>query len=329
MKPLTILFNTYPVAFDCPGGGEVQLQKYEQYLTELGVSVLRYDPWNPHPQFDVADVVHYFSVQVGSLRFCEHVVYERKLPLVVSTIAWMEPEKRQPPWESGKLLEISTRNLPNSFAERDQLCSIYGVSPDKFIPIVNGVDEIFFEPISPDIFRKHFNIYEPFVLCMGNIERRKNQLSLIKALKGTGIHLVLAGQDREVEYAAACRATADETVHFVSVLEHGSELHRSAYSACDALALPSTMETPGLAALEAGAAGVRLVLTEVGCTEEYFKNHACYVNPDDVSGIRDGVLKTLRCPQRNGIKQIIKNNYTWRIAAKQLIAVYTDLLSIK
>lgn len=325
MKPLTVLFNTYPVAFDCPGGGEVQLQKYEQYLTELGVKVLRYDPWNPRPQFEVADVVHYFSVQVGSLRFCEHVVYERKLPLAISTIAWMEPEKRQPPWESGKLLELSSVNLPNSFAERDQLCSIYGVSPDKFIPIVNGVDEIFFEPVSSDIFRKYFNIHEPFILCMGNIERRKNQLSLIKALQGTGVHLVLAGQDREAEYSAVCRETAGETVHFIGMLEHGSELHRSAYSACEVLALPSTMETPGLAALEAGAAGARLVLTEVGCTEEYFKSYATYVNPDNITSIRNGVLAELGRPKLVEIKQQIRNNYTWRIAAKQLVAAYNTL----
>ncbi|MDR1502076.1 MAG: hypothetical protein LBT43_06435, partial [Prevotella sp.] len=55
-RPPVILFNTWPAAFDCPGGGEVQLLKYEEQLTALGVRVMRYDPWNPRAQFDEADI---------------------------------------------------------------------------------------------------------------------------------------------------------------------------------------------------------------------------------------------------------------------------------
>jgi hypothetical protein len=47
-----ILFNTWPAAFDGPGGGAVQLLKYEEQLTALVMRVVRYDPWNPRPQFD-------------------------------------------------------------------------------------------------------------------------------------------------------------------------------------------------------------------------------------------------------------------------------------
>ena len=60
MSPVTVLFNTYPVAFDCPGGGEIQLLQYEEHLAEQNIRVLRYDPW--HPQFDYVDIIHYFSV---------------------------------------------------------------------------------------------------------------------------------------------------------------------------------------------------------------------------------------------------------------------------
>ena len=56
-------------------------------------------------------------------------------------------------------------------------------------------------------------------------------------------------------------------------------LQRSAYAAAEALVLPSFLETPGLVALEAAAAGIpRLVITNAGCTKEYFGNLA-YPNP--------------------------------------------------
>lgn len=322
MRPLTVLFNTYPVAFDCPGGGEVQLQKYEEHLKALGVTVLRYDPWNPGPQFDAADVVHHFSVQYGSWRFCEHVRHTRKLPLLISTIAWMEPEKRTPPPEVGTLLDMCTWALPNSIAEAEQLASIYGTPMDKFIPIVNGVDDIFFETASPAPFREHYDIHEPFVLCMGNIEKRKNQQRLIEALSGTGVHLVLAGQDRESDYAAECRAIADTSVHFVGKLEHGGILQRSAYAAADVLVLPSTMETPGLAALEAAASGTKLALTAIGCTKEYFGDHACYMHPENVLEIKAAVLDAIRRPANGNLPSFVRENYTWHRAATQLLDVY-------
>ena len=41
-------------------------------------------------------------------------------------------------------------------------------------------------------------------------------------------------------------------------MEHRDPLLALAYSACSVFALPSTLETPGLAALEAAAAGAPL-----------------------------------------------------------------------
>lgn len=327
MKKLTILFHTWPVAFDCPGGGEVQLLKYMEYLEKLGVTTLRYDLWHPRPQFETADIVHHFSLQSGSWRFCYHVLTARKLPLVISPIVWIDRKEKYPLEEYRNLLHMPTRILPNSQAECNQLAEMFGIPAGRFSPIVNGVDDIFFEPVSPMAFREYSGIHVPFVLCMGNIEVRKNQLGLINALKGTGIHLVVAGQEREAEYAAQCRAVADDTVHFVGKLEHASELHRSAFAAAEMLVLPSTLETPGLAALEASAGGSRIALTVEGCTHEYFQDFAVYMDPSSTDSIRDAVLEGLARPRRAAeLTSFIKERYTWRRAAKQLLTVYEDIL---
>ena len=238
----------------------------------------------------------------------------------------MEPEKHTPPPEVGTLLEMCTWALPNSMAEAEQLASIYGTPMDKFIPIVNGVDDIFFETVSPAPFREHYGIHEPFVLCMGNIEKRKNQQRLIEALSGTGVHLVLAGQERESDYAAECRAIADTTVHFVGKLDHAGILQRSAYAAADVLVLPSTMETPGLAALEAAASGTKLALTAIGCTKEYFGDHACYMHPENVLEIKTVVLDAIRRPAKENLSSFVRTNYTWHRAATQLLDVYQRVM---
>ena len=326
MHPLTILFHTWPVAFDCPGGGEVQLLKYMEYLEQKGIRALRYDLWNPKPQFDEADIVHHFSLQTGSWRFCHHVISSRRLPLVISPIVWIERKVKYPLEEYRTLLQMATKILPNSQAECNQLAGLFGLAANRLTAVVNGVDEVFFEPADPGLFRERFNIREPFVLCMGNIEVRKNQLRLIEALAGTGLHLVLAGQEREADYAALCRAAAGPTVHFVGKLEHGSALQRSAYGAAEVLVLPSLLETPGLAALEAAAGGVRLALTREGCTEEYFGDFAVYLDPEDVTSIRDAVLAALGQPKHPELPTFIRERYTWKRAAEQLLAVYRTIV---
>ncbi|WP_165072489.1 glycosyltransferase [Desulfovibrio sp. ZJ200] len=326
MKKLTVLFNTWPAAFDCRGGGEVQLLKYMEYLERLGVTTLRYDMWNPGPQFDTADIVHHFSLQTGSWRFCHHVVSARKLPLVISPIVWIDHKEKYPLEEYRTLLHMPTRILPNSQAECNQLAELFGIPANRFSPIVNGVDDIFFEPVAPQIFRSAFGIDTPFILCMGNVEVRKNQLNLINALKGTGITLVIAGQDREQDYAAHCRAAADTSVRFIGLLEHASELQRSAYAAADLLVLASTLETPGLAALEAAACGTRVALTTEGCTHEYFRNFAVYLNPDSEDSIRAAVLEGLRRAQDGErLREFIRARYTWQRAAEQLCTVYGEI----
>ena len=47
---MRILFNTYPVAFACPGGGEIQLLKSREALEKTGQQVFLFNIWDP--QFD-------------------------------------------------------------------------------------------------------------------------------------------------------------------------------------------------------------------------------------------------------------------------------------
>lgn len=323
--PLTVLFHTWPAAFDCPGGGEIQLLEYEKYLSRMGVRVLRYDPW--HPQFEEADIVHHFSSQPEQL-FCEYSSLNKELPLVISSILWPDQKNKYDFPQIGGLYSCASRILPNSHVEGEVLSALLSIPEKYFVPIVNGVDECFFKKVSPDLFRTTYGITGPFVLCIGNIETRKNQLNLIRALRGTGIQLVLAGQEREPDYAVQCREAADDNMHFIGWLEHASELQRSAYAAAEALVLPSFLETPGLVALEAAAAGIpRLVITNAGCTKEYFGNLATYLTPDEPHSILKAVQSALSIPAGPcALRSHIADHFTWKRATEQLLKVYQQIL---
>lgn len=324
-RPITIMISTWPCAFDCPGGGEVQLLRYEEYLSNKGVKVRRYDPWNP--QLAGVDIFHYFSVMAGTWCVPHYMKRNKEIPLVVSPIIWLDKPENYCCEDIQKILVCADRILPNSHAESQLLLNEFDLDSRKIVSIVNGVDEIFFEHVDPSIFKKQYSINNPFVLCVANIEPRKNQLGLIRALKDSGLDLVLAGRVRDPEYAARCNQEADASVHFIGELEHGSEMQRSAYAAAEVFALPSILETPGLAALEAAAAGCRLVVTSGGCTEEYFGGFATYCDPYSPHSIRNAIDATLKSRTANNLLQHhIKENYTWERAANQLLSVYIDLI---
>lgn len=322
---MRVLFNTYPVAFDCPGGGEIQLLRSREALERTGVEVLLFDPWRP--QFDRVDVVHFFSVMGGSACFCDHVK-RRGLPLVVAPILWVTPENQSvlPLGEIGALLHLADRVLPNSEAERDQLAARFGLSLEKFVVTHNAVDPIFASAVDPDIFRRHFGLTQPFVLNVANVEPRKNQLVLAKIMRGLGLDLVVLGHVRDGAYFNACAKAGGPCWNHLGAVEHGGVLLRSAYRACAAFALPSLLETPGLAALEAAAAGAAVLVTRVGSAPEYFADLATYVDPLDAQSIRRGMEETLARPPQSRLQQWVGEHFTWDRTARQLLAAYHSVL---
>jgi glycosyltransferase involved in cell wall biosynthesis len=323
---MRVLFNTYPVAFDCPGGGEIQLLKCREALEAAGTRVSLFDVWQP--QFGQVDLVHYFSVQGGSMNFCSHVK-RRGLPLLISPILWLTDENRGrfPLAEIRDLLHIADRVLPNSQLEAQQLSDFFEVDPERFTVIPNGIDATFAESDNPNLFRSRFGLQQPFILCVANIEPRKNQHRLIHAAAKLDLDLVFIGHVRDQTYYEQCTALDYPRLHYVGHIPHRDMLLRSAYAACDVFALPSTLETPGLAALEAAAQGAPLVVTAVGSTREYFGEWARYVAPDDCDALADALQQQLTAPRSGQLRQHVLNNYMWSAAAAALNEAYRHTLS--
>jgi glycosyltransferase involved in cell wall biosynthesis len=316
-----VLFNTYPVAFGCPGGGEVQLLKCKQSLEALGVEVLLYNPWKP--QFDGIDVVHYFSVQGGSMNFCDYVK-KIGLPLVISPVLWLTDENRSrfPLGEIRDLLHICDRILPNSKVECEQLAEAFDLEMHKFTVAPNGVDPEFGVPADPQAFRRRFALDDRFLLNVGNIEPRKNQRLLARVAKQLDLDLVLLGHARDPAYLKSCLAAGGERVRYLGSLDHGDPLLKSAYRACEVFVLPSLLETPGLAALEAAAQGAKMVITSVGCTQEYFEQFATYVDPLDARDVQRGIEKQWTAQPRPELRSHVLEKFTWAQAGKALVEAY-------
>lgn len=318
------------------GGAEVQAQYTAEGLRKLGVDVEVFSSLTT----DVGDVMHCF----GCLRlfndvaqYCRH----RGIPYLVSTIFYVGLTRLGLAWRRlratthrdsrlrRRLLNGASLLLPNSMAEAELVATLFRQPMAKMHVVPNGVEERFAEG-DPDLFRNRFGLREPFVLNVARLEPRKNQLRLIEALAGTGLKLVILGQEADARYAVACRRAAGSDVLFLPPVPHDDPLLAGAYAACRVFALPSLVETPGIAALEAAAAGARVVTTPVGGGREYFGEHARYVLPSSAAGIRSAVLSAWEDDRpTDAQREHVLSRYSWAQVARRTLEGYERVLAGK
>ena len=322
---MKIAFSTYPMAFHTPGGGEVQMLQYKKFISQESIEIQLLNPWKP--DFLTFDLIHFFSCMSGSVHFCAFIK-SIGLPLLVSPNLWItEGNKNKYPFDEIRTQFIlSDKVICNSNLECELLSQTFNMPREKFAIVYNGVDESFFEYSHPDLFRREFGIDGPYILNVANLESRKNQLNLIKAMQSfPEMKLVLIGYERDPEYAIECKKEGGDQVHYIGPLPHDSALLKSAYAGCELFALPSTLETPGLAALEACACGAKILITNEGCAREYFGEGAVYVNPFDVNDISAGIAQTLSVQQNLLQSLVIRSNYSWPHVVEEMVAVYNQI----
>jgi glycosyltransferase involved in cell wall biosynthesis len=326
---MKVLFATYPMAFHTPGGGEIQLLAYQAHLAQYGIEVTLLDPWKP--RFLEHDLVHFFSCVGGSWHFCNFVKH-LGLPLVISSSLWITEETKHlyPCAEIRHQLTLADRVIANSQLECDTLAHVLDLPPEKFVSVLNGVDDIFFQSEPPELFRSKFGIDGPFVLNVGNVEPRKNQLALIRAMRQIpDMKLVQIGHERDTAYAQTCRQESGNQVLYIGPIQHDSALLRSAYAACDVFCLPSVLETPGLAALEAYAMGAEIAVTSIGSTKEYFEKapNVQFLQPDDIKSIADAIKFARERKIVNPLASTQKNELRWRKTTESLAKAYEAVLN--
>jgi glycosyltransferase involved in cell wall biosynthesis len=321
---MKITFNTYPMAFSPPGGGEIQLNKYKQYLIKNGVDIELFDLWEPN--LDRIELLHFFSCMGGSLPFIKHI-QGHKLPILISPNLWIEKDKlhQYPHGEIADQLRCADKIICNSEMESQLLSDVFTLPIGTFRVIYNGVDERFFSVSEKSIFTNQFNIIRPYILSVANIEERKNQFTFLEALKNfPNFQLVSIGHIRDKNYYDKCKNFAGDQFNYIGPLNHDSIVLQSAFAGAIFFALPSLLETPGLAALEAAASGCKVLITEIGSTKEYFKNYAVYVNPFSKESIMNGIDQIINTPLDKNLSLHIKENFLWDNVINRLIDTYKE-----
>jgi glycosyltransferase involved in cell wall biosynthesis len=210
----------------------------------------------------------------------------------------------------------AARVLTVSERTKADLVELYGVGAERVVVTPNGVDPAFRPgPTSPS----YKLLQGSYVLAVGAIQARKNQLAAFEAASAVGLPLVVAGPEKDAELAAELRRRGARVEGYVET-ERLAELYRGA--AC--LVQASRFEGFGLPVLEAMASGTPVVAVRERALEEVAGDAAVFVEGD---GLVDGIRRALAERERlvaAGLERA--RGFSWRATAERTLAVYREIL---
>ena len=206
----------------------------------------------------------------------------------------------------------AARVLTVSERTKADLVALYGLAPERVVVTPNGVDAAF----TPG----NGSTEGDYVLAVGAVEPKKNQLAAAAAASAAGLPFVVAGPVKDAALAEELRAHGADVRGYVHQAEL-LELFRGA--AC--LVQASRFEGFGLPVLEAMACGTPVVALDEPALREVAGDAAVFA---DEAGLADGIRQALAEREPLAAAGLARAAcFSWRATAERTLAVYLEALS--
>jgi glycosyltransferase involved in cell wall biosynthesis len=203
----------------------------------------------------------------------------------------------------------AARVLTVSERTKRDLVELYAVPSARIVVTPNGVDPVF----------RPGDGTRDYVLSVGAIQERKNQLAALEAASLAGYALRVAGPAKDPALAAELSRRGARLEGYVDV-ERLADLYRGA--AC--LVQSSRYEGFGLPVLEAMASGTPVVAVPEPALEEVAGDAAVFVPEERLAeGIRRAIAERDRLVAA-GLDRA--RAFSWRATAERTLAVYREIL---
>lgn len=220
-----------------------------------------------------------------------------------------------------------------SRAVADELAQRWGITATV---IPNGVAYERFAATDPQARARWRSRLGSYILTVGGIEPRKGSIDLLEAYalllrRHPGVRLVIAGGETLFDYQdyrTRWEARAAELDVKPEVLGPVSDEDiPPLVAACEAFVFPSVKEGFGLAAMEALAAGVPLVVRDLPVLREVFASAARFATtPQGFAGELHHALSA-DDPTRRTAGHRLAARHTWATAAARHLTLYSRYAS--
>jgi glycosyltransferase involved in cell wall biosynthesis len=227
---------------------------------------------------------------------------------------------------------------------RDAIARAYGLDAAK-VRVVHNAANPGFRIVGRDRAQQsvkeslHFDA--PFILSVGDLQPRKNQIGLIAAFAQLLAeypqiphHLVLAG--KETWFAAKVKEAARTSgfasrIHFTGYVPDTELLQL--YNACECFVFPSFYEGFGLPILEAMACGRAVACSNTSAMPEVAAGTALLFDPRQTGDIKRALTDILLDPELRGQLERLGTHraafFNWEKSARATLEVYREVLAMR
>lgn len=247
-------------------------------------------------------------------------------------------DRRSYEWRYHWSAEHATAIIAISGQTRDDLVACYGIPIERIRVIPPPCDPCFSQSCPAQArtaLRTRYDLPERFLLSVGTLEPRKNQVLAIEAIARLGSTtpmLVLVGRDggsaAELLRVAESRGVASRVRILTGV---GAEELPAMMQAATLFLYPSFIEGFGMPIVEALSAGVPVITSTDGCFAEAGGAGTRYVQPTDPQGLAETITEILDDPALAERMRVAgrrhAEGFDGSTLARRLLAVYDAVIT--
>lgn len=180
---------------------------------------------------------------------------------------------------------------------KSDLIQFMNVDESKIFVVYQGCNPIFYDIAeNKEEVRSKLSLPEKYILYVGTIEKRKNLLNVIKALKENNIETPLVVVGRKTNYFHEVENyinhnNLNQQVSFYHNIE--TEDLPAIYQMAEIFIYPSIFEGFGIPILEALNSGTPVITSKGSCFSEAGGGSSIYIQPDNIEEITEAIRLVL------------------------------------
>lgn len=199
-------------------------------------------------------------------------------------------------YKTRKACETSDRIIAISeFTKRD-LMQYYQVPENKIQVVYQDCHTQFYEGNSSAVnVKEKYSLPESYLLCVGTIEKRKSQLTLIKAIEGLDENVVLIGKKtnywKDIEQYLEQKPQLRKRVKVISNADFSD--FPKIYQECKLFIYPSVLEGFGIPVIEALNSKAPVITTRGTVMEEACGEAGTLFEPENSEDLKEKIEQLL------------------------------------
>jgi len=249
--------------------------------------------------------------------YIDRVIYNKKLKISCQT--------------ADKIIAISKHT-------KKDICKYYEIEASKITVLYQAVADVFYQDNDLGLSLPFTNNQLPseYILCVGTLQTRKNQLQILKAWRAlpTSLQLpiVLIGKGNNYQKKLQTFAQTHKIpLHCLTSIESNKEL-KAMYQKASVFVYPSLYEGFGLPIVEAMLSGVPVITSDVSAMPEAGGLSAKYIDPLNIEALANSLEQVLKDKELR--KQMILKGRKYAMTtfdpaylSRSLMKVYQEVLS--